>query len=286
MAARRCKDCGGTDGPFRRGVFPGGRVAQRAICQPCEAARRRQRSREKRAGAPRIRLGKGPVVAFGDLHFPWHHVPALEWALEVLAATKPAAVVQLGDLYDLYSFSRHPRNPHVIMPAEEIERGRESAVWFWKQAHAAAPNARLYQLTGNHDERTFKQALRQSPELADIVGAHQRDLMRFDGVTTVDDSAQELVLAGVVYMHGFRSKLGDHAAHNGRPTVCGHSHRAGVSYAQTLGGFVWELNAGWLGDITAPCFRYGSQRVFHRTTLSIGIVDAYGPRVALWPGAK
>jgi hypothetical protein len=272
-----CKRCAKPDGPFREGTVPGGKVVTRRLCLPCENLARRER---RANGAPKTAAPKGTVVAIGDFHAPWQHEDATAWALDVIADLQPATVVQMGDLYDMFSFSRHPRNPNYITPAAELDSGRAAAEELWRAVKLAAPAASCYQIIGNHDDRPYKTALSKAPELVSLIGPAVQDLFAFPGVSTVNESNEELVLDGVVYMHGFRSQLGSHAAYNLRPTVCGHSHRGGVYFERQLGGMVWELNAGFLANILAPVFRYRNQAKIHKTTLGLGIIDSLGPRFA------
>jgi hypothetical protein len=275
-----CKRCT-KPGEFRESKFPDGRTATRRLCTACEADQRRQR---RANGAPKPQTHSETVVAIGDFHAPWQCESALEWALDLIAELQPKTVVQMGDLYDMYSFGRHPRNPNHITPAAEIDTGRGAAEELWRAVKLAAPAATCYQLIGNHDDRPYKLALNKAPELATLIGPELKNLYAFLGVSTVNESNEELVIDGVVYMHGFRSRLGDHAAFNQRNTVCGHSHRGGVHFERQLGGIIWELNAGFLANINAPVFRYRAQARIHKTTRGLGIVDKLGPRFAPFPG--
>lgn len=251
----------------------------RRNCRACENALRRLRRKNQAPAVPTMKS----VFAFGDIHAPWHHEPALNWALELLAKDKPEHVVQVGDLFDMFSFSRHPRNPNYITPGAELDAGRKVAEDFWKAVQSAAPKAKCYQLIGNHDDRPYKKALLQAPELVSLIGPAVKNLFAFPNVRIVNESNEELVIDGVVFMHGFRSRLGDHMSFNQRNTVCGHSHRGGTHFERQLGGVMWELNAGFLGNINAPVFRYRAQARIHKTTLGIGIIDERGPRFVPYP---
>lgn len=293
---RTCRICGLTDGPFQTTTVPDGsggrKPCTRRVCNPCRAkqeAELRAGGREYKRrvnGAPKPPTHSKTVVAIGDFHAPWQDEPALEWALDLIAELQPATVVQMGDLYDMLSFTRHPRNPNYITPAAELDSGRAAAEELWRSVKLAVPGATCYQLTGNHDDRPLKMALSKAPELVSLVGDKIKDFMTFPGVSTVNESNEELVLDGVVYMHGFRSKLGDHALYNQRNTVCGHSHRGGTVFHRQLGGLIWELNAGFLANINAPVFRYRAQAKIHHTTLGLGVVDVHGPRFVPFPGEE
>lgn len=223
------------------------------------------------------------VIAVGDTHFPWVDRAKLKTVLETIRKVQPDAVVQMGDLYDFYSFSRYPRSLDVTTPKDEAKKGRKQAVEFWQAVQAAAPRAKCYQLLGNHDDRVLKLAINKAPELASLLngGVDERldvgHLWRFPGVTTQPDSRTELVLDGVVYMHGYRSRLGDHMRYNQQSTVVGHSHKGGVIYERNVKGPIFELNAGYLAHERSPVMAYTQQRKCDRVP-GYGVIDENGAR--------
>ena len=104
------------------------------------------------------------------------------------------------------------------------------------------------------------------------------DMMSFDGVETILDSRQELMLPGdVMVVHGYKSKIGEHRDHALYNAVCGHQHTGGVVYRQIRGRVLWELNAGLAGDPEAKGLTYGAQKI-NSWTLGFGFLDEYGPR--------
>lgn len=222
--------------------------------------------------------GRTTVVAFGDTHFPFHHREALWRAVDIAEKTKPDVVVQLGDLYDSFSFSKYPRSHNVITPDNEFEEGRHHALAFWKAVRQACPDAQCFQLRGNHDDRPLKRVVESMPAGESFVVQGLRELYAFDGVTTLDDSAEELEVDGVLYQHGRFSQIGQHLAWNQQSTVCGHLHRGGLVFRARADAIHFELNAGWLGDRKAPVFSYHAQKRMHGTTLGLGVVDPLGAR--------
>lgn len=218
---------------------------------------------------------RSTVVVLGDMHMPWHHKKALSLAIELIRLHQPDVVVQVGDALDQFAASKYPRSHNIMTPAEEFERGRAYHEFMWRQVLAASPSTTCYQLLGNHDDRAMKRIAERAPELAGLLLGGIRDLYTFDGVTTVHDSSEELVIDDVVYIHGFL-QFGQHARRMNRSCVTGHLHKGGVQLMEE--GRIWELNAGWLGDVAAPVYGYHQLKRFHGTTLGIGWVDQLGPR--------
>ncbi len=218
------------------------------------------------------------TLVLGDIHFPWPSQRALRRVYEAIRKLRPDVIVQIGDLYDFYSFSKFPTDPGVVKPDQEIARAYRQAKAMWTKIRDIAPQAKLYQVLGNHDERPNKRVSESLPEMRCLTKPSIEALFTFEGVTTVHDSAEELFIGDVVFQHGHRSSLGDHAKHNQASTVVGHSHRGGVVFLRNRKGIYWELNAGWLGNEKAPVFKYGSQNKLRNWTVGYGVIDELGPR--------
>lgn len=216
------------------------------------------------------------IVVLGDIHFPFHNERALKKALALIKKEKPTHVVQIGDLYDQYAFSRFSRK-NIMLPDEELGRARASACQMWSTIRKSVPGVRCYQILGNHDLRLIKRAQERLPEAQDLVTESVLELYRFEKVTTVEDDREELILSNILFHHGYRSKLGDHMKFNSQNTVVGHSHTGGVVFEQRDGRIIWELNAGYLADESAEPLKYRPQRT-SKWTLGIGIIDKHGPR--------
>lgn len=214
------------------------------------------------------------VLCVGDTHFPFASPQALMKILEAVRELRPSVVVQMGDLLDMYSWSKYPRTHRVMTPHQELSRGRKDAEAFWYRVRRAVPKAKLIQLTGNHDIRPHKRILEAAPEMEPLISL--KGVFEFDGVETVHEQG-DLVINGVCYMHGFR-KHGDHVRHNKMNTVCGHLHVGGVVYARLGRRVIWELNAGHVGNPLSIPMSYASQRRFATWTHGFGLVDKLGPR--------
>ena len=226
---------------------------------------------------------KTTYLCIGDVHAPFidkkvfrilsEKIP--EHYEDALSRGRRFCVIQLGDLYDMYSASKYVRSLDLITPQDEFELGKETARERWGIIRKRAKKASCYQLLGNHDARPFKRLLEKCPELASVVSF--KDLFTFEGVKTIHDPAQELILDEIVFMHGYRSKLGDHCLYNRLSTVCGHSHRGGVLFFPHGKEMLFELNAGYIAQSDSVPMRYGMQRI-SKTTHGYGLIDQDGPR--------
>lgn len=221
-------------------------------------------------------IGK-KVLAIGDFHAPWQSNKTVRAIIKAIEREQPQVVIQMGDLFDLFSYTRFPRSFNVYPPEQELKLARQDAENLWAAVKAAAPKAKCYQLWGNHDDRAVKSALAKAPELEHFVKAGMASLMKFDGVELVADSREELMIDGVAYMHGFRMGLGAHARFNLCSTVTAHTHYGCVIPVKLENKIIWELNVGYVGDRFAAPMSYAAQRKFSRWTLGYGIVDSGGP---------
>lgn len=221
------------------------------------------------------------IIILGDTHFPFHSKLALKQVYNILRQFSldkkiKHTVIQIGDLYDLFSFGKYPRSLDHITPKQEVTSARAEAEAFWQKIKNILPNAECYQMLGNHDSRKSKRVLECLPEIYHL--ASSKELWRFQGVHTMDSERDELIIDNICYQHGFRTKLGDHAKHNLISTVCGHSHVGGVIFFRYKEKILFELNAGFLADDTSFALSYTQQRRLSKWTLGLGIIDHLGPR--------
>lgn len=211
-------------------------------------------------------MSKHPHVAvMGDLHAPFHSVPTVKQFIHYVRTEEPTHVIQMGDMYDFYAFSRFP-GPRILTPEEEVRLGRKFADEFWDAVRQAAPGARRIQLVGNHDVRPAKRMQEKAPELSAMfsiekcmsfrgVHTHWGDLLENHGSIEMD-ATTPFVLDNVNYIHGAKSKLGQYVTNYKEHYVVGHLHRAGTHYIEFEDVYAWEHNCGYGGDPQAKCFSY------------------------------
>lgn len=218
----------------------------------------------------------GKIIVLGDIHAPFTHKANLLKVLKIIKDVQPKYVVQIGDLYDFYAFSRFARRHDLMTPKQEMLEGRSLAEMMWYTIKTTSPKSVCYQLRGNHDERPIRRTLERFPEIASLIDVDK--LFIFPQVNTIGSEREELILDGIVFMHGYRRRLGDHCRHNLECTVTGHSHQGGVFYMRRGKRVIWELNAGYLADSTLDPFNYMSTTKFNTWTQGFGYIDEWGPR--------
>lgn len=217
------------------------------------------------------------AVIIGDTHFPYCNWKLLDRIIRKIDMIRPEYVFQMGDVYDLYCFSRYAKTLRIT-PDVEISTGRSEAEKMWQMVKEASPASKCFQLLGNHDDRLMNTVMSKAPELESVLRfLDVKKLWRFDGVETQTSSRDEIVERGIMFHHGHRSKLGDHMTFNQCNTVVGHSHHGGVVYKRLRDRTIWELNAGAVPDINAVPLRYTAQKLSN-SVLGYGVIDEDGPR--------
>jgi metallophosphoesterase superfamily enzyme len=219
----------------------------------------------------------------GDCHFPYTDELCLYGSggiVSLVKRIKPHYIIQIGDLYDFFSFSKYPFKRDLHTPEQELRLGRRMASKMWERLLEAHPAARGYQLRGNHDERISKRILERLPEICHVAKPAIDGLYHFKGVKTHESQRDELILDGIMFMHGFYTKLGDHARSFNMPVVAGHSHRGGLIYLPRhyKSKPLWELNCGYIGDPTSVPLSYTRSRQISSWTKGVGVIDELGPR--------
>lgn len=221
--------------------------------------------------------GELRVLGIGDTHFPFVNEAKLREVYAVARDLKPTHVIQVGDLYDMYSFSRFSRSLNLITPKEEMAKGRRMTVDMWENLSRVAPKAEKYQLLGNHSLRIWSKIMANAPEYEGLLEEPIQKLFQFKGVTSMPDSRSELVINDIVFNHGWKSNIGDHARWYGQNTVCGHLHRGGVAFFPMRGKAMWELNCGFIADTEQLPLEYGDTKT-NSWVAGCGVIDKYGPR--------
>lgn len=227
-----------------------------------------------------LKAAKPRILVAGDAHFPFADKAKVSTFLSLVRDLKPTHVIQIGDLYDMYTFSRFARSVNLVSSQDELEAGRAQATAFWKAVKAASPKADCTQVLGNHSARLFKSLLSRAPEFEPLVAETVEGLLDFPGVRNMGSPRSELVINDIVFIHGWSCRPGFHRDYFGQSVVHGHTHHAGISYKAQKGTPLFELDCGHMADSSTLPLSYGETKTTNWIA-GCGFIDAHGPRVIL-----
>lgn len=217
------------------------------------------------------------ILAIGDTHFPFTDHYKLEKVYGIARELQPTHIIQIGDLYDLYTFSRFSRSVNLITPKDELLKGKEQAARMWEVLRDCAPKAARFQLRGNHSHRIVKSLMARAPEFESLLEGPISDLTTFDGVTDMKSHRSEVEINGTLFVHGWSTTPGFHMNYFGQSVVCGHTHRGVVIYKAHKREPLFELNCGHIADINALPLQYGETKT-NSWVAGCGVIDKHGPR--------
>jgi predicted phosphodiesterase len=212
------------------------------------------------------------ILIVPDTHLPFTDFNALTEIVAFSKKFKPDVIIQLGDLYDNYSFSKFRRTLDLVNPEEEIIAARNMAEEMWKALKATSRKAECFQLLGNHCERLMKRILEKVPEFESLVKDEIAEMYSFKGVKTKYDARDYVELDGILYMHGFHCQLGKSLHQFNQSVVVGHSHRGGIFFEKHKDKIIFELNAGHVADTKALPLCYTNTKI-STSTKGFGIID-------------
>jgi len=220
------------------------------------------------------------IVHVSDTHYPFVCKNTTTYFMQYIDQFKPDILVHTGDLHDMFSHSRFPRSRNFYNPREEIELAYKMADDFFKTVRKMFPKIKIYLLLGNHDVRPLKKILKQYPE-GEIFFSIDK-YFTFDGVHTLTDPRAHLDLCGIRFIHGYKTRLGDHARFHMTNTAVGHSHKGGVLFIAMEDKIIFECNAGMLGDPYSKNMEYTPNRITGYTK-GFASYDEFGPRFVAAP---
>jgi len=216
------------------------------------------------------------TLCIGDVHAPWVDEDSLKKVYAAITRDKPLRVVQIGDLYDMFAHSKFPKTFEVT-PDEEMREAADFGQAFWKTIKRLAPRAELIQIMGNHDIRVLKRCEEKYPEIFSFARPVWESLYTFAKVKTYFDPREVVVRDSVAFIHGWKTRLGDHMRHIGMNCVRGHDHKLGVHFERLNGRVLAELDCGYIGDEKSKPLSY-TQTKADKWHKGYGFWDDYGPR--------
>jgi predicted phosphodiesterase len=184
------------------------------------------------------------VCFLSDQHVPFHDKHLHEATVAWLTDHQPDRILLLGDLLDFDQVSRYARNDlHTATMQDTLDQGYEVL----RDYRAAAPDADIVCLAGNHEERLRAAIGKQLAAITNLKRPGDDDgllsvpfLLRFDelGIKFVGsdvggyEHAAIKVTPELQAIHGWIAKKGSGSSaratldHMRVSTICGHTHRA------------------------------------------------------------
>jgi len=197
-----------------------------------------------------------------DEHFPFQDDCARELAMKIVSDFNPDVRITGSDGVDFYALSKFDKNPKRKKTIEEevLEWRRGQREW-----QDAAPNAIAVFILGNHEWR-LQRYLWQHLEIAELSILQIHNFMGFDGLGIVYESYDhelantEVQFDNLLIKHG--SLVRAHSGYSARGelekefyqvnTLTGHTHRGGVTFANTRNGIVQGVEGFCLCNLQPP----------------------------------
>lgn len=196
-----------------------------------------------------LKLKEGTIVVGSDFHIPFQDIQAVEAFRKYCTRVQPEVIVLNGDVLDMFMLSRFTKG-EGRNPLEEISECRE----LLSRLRAENPEASIYYVIGNHENRLEKYVLNKAPELASLVEDVFTILKTED--FGIEGCASLTVNDNYVFKHGtlLGNKSGLSAIKEMENSymsgATGHTHRLAHYIARKAGRkFTW-METGCLCSLT------------------------------------
>lgn len=195
--------------------------------------------------APKKTTTDTQTLVFGDAQFPFADDRALAMALRAARELQPEEIALTGDMTDFPALSRYEQRKDWV---GSTQLGIDQYYQFLAQLRANAPNASIYAVHGNHEQRLIASLEKNLSEIAGIKVAmgskallSVQSLARYDelGVESIDgypngtlwlEDNLKVVHGTNVKKAGFNS--GKYLQEEHESTIFGHTHRLELAHRQ------------------------------------------------------
>ena len=186
------------------------------------------------------------IVVVSDLQTPFHDQPAVDNLLAFIKDFEPDALVNVGDDIDSPQVSGFSKGQ-----AGEFAATLQANADQCKAVHAAFREAlgdKPYHISrSNHGDRLQRYIARYAPALADLRCLQLAELLGYDQLGITYHESPFEIAPGWVCCHGDEGNLSRIAGRTaatlaerfGVSVVCGHTHRAAVSFKSY--GYGWRV---------------------------------------------
>lgn len=194
------------------------------------------------------------ILLLSDVHLPYHHIPALDEAIEYGITKKIDSILLNGDILDCYMLSKFQPDPRMRQFGEEVIAFQQ----FIKVLKSTFPKAKIYYKLGNHEERYERIMINRCAEFLSIAHFDFENVLGcLDmGVEVIKD--QRIIHFGKLpILHGHEVGIKSVAVNPARSlflktyksSICGHLHRTSQHNEQALDGKIISCwSTGHLGD--------------------------------------
>lgn len=123
------------------------------------------------------------ALVLSDVHIPYHHAQSLKLALETGDKHNVDCVILNGDIVDFYAISSFDKNPESRNLNREVQQTR----LFLEHLRGRYPKAQIVYKEGNHEERLWRYAWHQCPELYTLMGPDGRRMLTLESLLDTDE---------------------------------------------------------------------------------------------------
>lgn len=195
------------------------------------------RKRHMPTPATRREIGVERAVVMGDFHVPFHDEKAVSVALALVEDIEPEVIYLNGDVMDFYAVSRFDKNPRRAL---ELQDEIDQTFDILSRVRAAAPQARIVYIRGNHEARLTTYLNAHAPELSGLRALDIRSLLSLDALNIewVEGKGKEAFAYYGVIKVGHFDRVSQNAGYTAKllidrhacSLVQGHTHRLAAVY--------------------------------------------------------
>lgn len=147
----------------------------------------------------KLPINHNNILVIGDLHIPYHNIPALTLALKYGMENEVNTILLNGDVIDFYAISRFEKDPRKRNFGHEVLMTRQ----FLGTLRKLFPNAAIYYKCGNHDVRYDHYIMRNAPDLLGMNEFSFESLMKLDELNITFIPDKQIIRAGnLTILHG------------------------------------------------------------------------------------
>jgi len=193
------------------------------------------------------------ILVLSDVHIPYHHIPAIDEAINYGINKKIDSILLNGDILDCYMLSKYNPDPTMRHFGEEVLAFQH----FVRSLNQMFPKKPIFYKLGNHEERYEKIMISRCAEFLSIPYFDFENVLgcKEMGVEVIKD--QRIVHAGKLpIFHGNELNLKSVAVNPARSlflkthasSMCSHLHRTSSHTEPSLNEDITCWSTGHLGD--------------------------------------